>query len=413
MIRSLRTGVTGLKTNQLRMDVVGNNISNANTIGFKRSRTAFTEVLGQQLLGTSRMAGGTGVNPSFIGMGASVGSVDQTWAQGALENTSIATDLSLNGDGFFMVRASEERLLTRAGNFSFNRLGQMVTASGLTVQGWQFDSITGAMGVGVPTDVQVNLNERAAGEVTTEAFIGGNLNADTEIGAAPVPISTAIYDEQGKAHTLVLNLTKTAANEWDIEVDYGGPDAAAPFTVGAGPYSITFGVDGRIDLGASDLPAITWNTSNVTSGAAIALDASAFTQYSASTSAAFRDQNGYASGTVSGYTITSEGILQLNFSNGETRNVFQLAVANVNNPNGLEQRGEGFYSVTSASGELQLGRAGRDLPTAVISGTLEMSNVDLATEFTDMIVAQRGYQAAARIITTSDEMLQETVQLKR
>src|SRR5690554_466712 len=136
-------------------------------------------------------------------------------------------------------------------------------------------------------------------------------------------------------------------------------------------------------------------------------------QTSGSTSATFQDQNGAGSGQLAGFSINPEGILELNFTNGEQQKAFQIAIGNVNNPNGLEQKGENFYSTRSASGDLQLMRAGRDLPTAVVSGTLEMSNVDLATEFTDMIIAQRGYQASARVITTSDEMLQETVQLKR
>ncbi len=409
MIRSLRTGVSGLKTNQLRMDVVGNNVANVNTIAFKRSRAAFNEVLGQQLLGVGRTAGGTGINPSFVGLGVAVGSIDQNWGQGALESTGNSTDLALSGDGFFIARQGDRHLLTRAGNFTFNRNGQLVTASGLPIQGWAFNQ-DGSLITGAPTDIEVNFNAQAPAKFTENVSLGGNLSADMEVGDT-TSVSMIIYDQQGTAHNVVVAFEKTADNVWDYEIIPDSSVVPSAFTPTPATGTLTFASDGKLPAGTSQT--LTWDATYVGGSPTITIDLEKITQYSGSTTAGFRDQDGYASGSLTGYSINPEGIVQLNFSNGQQQKIFQLAIGHVNNPNGLEQQGENYYSTGAASGELQLARAGRDLRTAVVAGTLEMSNVDLATEFTDMIVAQRGYQASARLITTSDEMLQETVQLKR
>ena len=368
MIRSLRTGISGLKSNQTRLDVTGNNIANVNTVAYKRSRAAFNEVLGQQLLGVGRTAGGSGINPSFVGLGVSVGSIDQNWSQGSLENTGVATDLALNGDGFFIARAGDQNLLTRAGNFTFNREGKLVTANGLNVQGWAYDQ-DGSLNTGSLEDVMLDFNESTSAK-----------------------------------------FTKSANNTWSYDIEYAGDETPAPFTDVTG-QTLTFNSDGTIDsVGDTTLD---WDANYVDGAETIQLDFGDLTQNAGSTTAVFQEQDGYTSGSFDGFSIKPDGTVEANFTNGQQIKKFQLSIGNVNNPNGLEQQGENFYKVSSASGDLQLRRAGRDVKTAVVAGTLEMSNVDLASEFTEMIVAQRGYQAAARIITTSDEIMQETVQLKR
>ncbi len=414
MIRSLRTGVSGLKSNQTRMDVVGNNIANVNTVGFKRSRVAFNEVLGQQMLGVGRTAGGSGINPSFVGLGVSVGSVDKNWGQGALEYTGVKTDFALSGDGFFLASDGDRTMLTRAGNFTFNREGELSTSTGLKVQGWKFDQLTGEIGAGAPANIQVNFNAQAPAKLSTEASIVGNLSSGTEAGSGTT-LTKAFYDDQGNAHTAVIRLTKdpNAANTWTTEITYSGDLTPPPFTPPANG-SLVFKSDGSIDEANSNVGALQWNDSySINPGQSLAFDFTGLTQNNGSTTAVVGDQDGYPSGSLSDWSIDADGVLKLNFTNGEQQKLFQLAIGQVNNANGLEQQGDNFYSTTSASGDLMVGRAGRDLRTSVVAGTVEMSNVDLATEFTDMIVAQRGYQASARIITTSDELLQETVQLKR
>ncbi len=429
MIRSLRTGVSGLKSNQTRMDVVGNNIANVNTTAFKRSRAAFNEVLGQQLLGVGRTAGGSGINPSHVGLGVSVGSIDQNWGQGSLENTGIQTDLALNGDGFFIASpkkgtSSDQRMLTRAGNFTFNQNGEFVTANGLNVQGWAFDD-EGTLNTGQLQNVQFDPNAQSAAKRTETISIGGNLSAelsanasDPDLDADRTSISTVIYDEQGTPKTVTIAFTKSQ----DMGVD-GNTEDAWDFTVkdpetgtDLGTGSLAFDAQGK--LSSPSTADFDWDIDGNGADETFTLDfgdsdSGGITQFSGSTTTAVTDQDGNSPGTLAGYSINPEGVLELNFTNGEQKKLFQLAIGNVNNANGLEQQGENFYTTTSASGDLQLGRAGRDVRTAVVAGTLESSNVDLATEFTEMIIAQRGYQASARVITTSDEIMQETVQLKR
>lgn len=425
MIRSLRTGVSGLKSNQVRMDVVGNNIANVNTIAFKRSRAAFNEVLGQQLLGVGRTAGGTGINPSFVGLGVSVGSIDQNWTQGALENTGVATDLALSGDGFLVAKAGDRTLLTRAGNFTFNRNGELVTANGLNIQGWAFDR-DGSLTTGALSNVRIDPNATAPARATDNVQIGGNISADAQVGDVTT-VSTVVYDARGKSQTLIVKMEKTEAigengsivDQWTLTIeDTEGNVIDSGQELEFDSTGTLISIDGDDVADGATGFSFEWDLDGDGTPEELTLqlaeDGRTFlTQHSGSTTATVQEQNGQSAGSIVGYSINPDGILELNFSNGQQQKLFQLALGDVNNPNGLEQVGENFYQLTSASGDLQLGRAGRDLSTSVVAGVLEMSNVDLATEFTDMIVTQRGYQASARIITTSDEMLQETVQLKR
>lgn len=444
MIRSLRTGISGLKVNQIRMDVVGNNIANVNTVAFKRSRAAFAEVLGQQLLGVGRTAGGTGINPSSVGLGVGVASIDQNWGQGALEHTSITTDLALNGDGFFVVRQGDQEMLSRAGNFTFNREGELVTSGGLNVRGWRFNPNTGELIPGQLQDVEMDINAQLPAKRTENISIGGNLPSGDEIDTVR-KVTGTVYDSRGTAKTVLVEFTRTTrmgdddgaggTEEFDVW-SFDVTDTEGNSLTGGGGGTISFGPDGQIvDINGNPIPDpasaadfefdfnydIDGDGLDETGAAGAETftlhfgneNGSTLTQSAGSDTATVQAQDGWASGTVSSYAINPEGILELTFTNGVQQKLFQLAVGKVNNPNGLEQQGENLYSTSSASGDVQLGRAGRDLRTAVVSGMLEMSNVDLGTEFTELIVAQRGYQASARVVTTSDELLQETVQLKR
>ena len=414
MIRSLRTGVSGLKSHQVRMDVISNNIANVNTTAFKRGRAAFNELLGQTLLGVGRTAGGRGINPAYVGLGVSVGSIDVNFAQGALENTGVATDLGINGDGFFVVRGGDRTYLTRAGNFTINRFGELVTNSGLQVQGWAFDE-NGELRSAALEDVRVPFSATAPPKQTENIYVRGNLNAELAAGET-VTVSTVVYDPQGKAKTIIIEFTKTSnPNEWQWNLlDEDGNPLGVTIT---SDNLITFDTQGNLDP-AEALQTFDWDIDNDGTLESFTLNLAgaddALTQYAGSTTATVRDQDGQPPGSLIGFSINQEGVVELNFSNGYQQKIYQLALGSVNNVNGLQQVGDNLWSLTSSSGDLALGRAGVELNrTVIVAGTLEMSNVDLATEFTDMIVTQRGYQASARIITTSDEMLQELVQLKR
>jgi len=410
MINSLLSGVSGIRSHQARMDVIGNNIANVNTPGFKRSRVAFNEVLAQLQLGVGRIAGGSGVNPSYVGRGVHIGAVDQDWSQGAFQSTNVPTDLSLSGDGFFITAGGGQTYLTRAGNFTFNANGELVTAAGLNVQGWSIDP-TGSIDMSQLRDVQIDFLAQGAADpkFTENMALAGNLSADAVAGDA-ITVSTAIYDEQGKAFNAIIEFTKNATtNQWDYEIRYDGAATPPPFATVTG--TIDFDVNGT--LVGPTASTITWDAAYVTGSPTITVDWNQFTQFSGSTTATVSDQDGYPAGRFVGYSIGVDGIVSLNFSNGEQQAAFQLALGTVYNPNGLLQLGENLYGLSAASGDIVMGRPGLELETSVVAGALEMSNVDLATEFTDMIVTQRGYQASARVVTTSDELLQEVVQLKR
>ena len=386
------------------MDVIGNNIANVNTTGFKRSRAIFHEVLAQLQLGVASL------NPSYAGRGVHVGSIDQDWTQGSFQTTNMPTDLALSGDGFFLASGSDQTFLTRAGNFTFNNSGELVTASGLNVQGWVIDA-NGDIDRSQLSNVQVDFLAQGAADpkFTENVMLSGNLSADAATGES-ITVSTAIYDEQGKAFNAVIEFTKTAtANQWDYEVRYDGAAAPPPFATVTG--TVDFDIDGSLISPLTTT--LTWDAAYVASAAPITVDLSEMTQFSGSTTATVSDQDGFTAGRFVGYIIDVNGVVSLNFSNGENQPAYQLALGNVYNPNGLLQLGENLYGLSAASGDLLLGRSGFEFKTSVVSGVLEMSNVDLATEFTDMIVTQRGFQASARVVTTSDELLQEIVQLKR
>lgn len=415
MIRSLRTGVTGLRGNQLRLDVIGNNIAGVNTAGFKRSRVLFQDALSQRLGTGGHVGGDSSRNPSHIGHGVAVGAVDTIWSQGTLEYTDVPTDLAIGGNGFFVARSSQGNVLTRGGAFEFDANGFLVSPGGLRVQGWMAGA-NGQIATGALQDIRLDPTQTAPPVRTTTMALTGNLSALREVGSSePLTMSSVIYDGAGRAHTTVLTVEKTADNEWTLvsaEIA-GNPDAtppvpATPLTIANGV--LTFDAEGRLTSGG-----------NVTLGGAfpdgsglnIALDMSKLTQFGGSTTTSVARQNGTPAGELVDFGFDQEGRLMLAFSNGVRRPAAQLALGTVTNPDGLSSSGDGFYSATAASGGIRLGRAGHEIGATLIAGAVESSNVDLAQEFTDMIVAQRGYQASARVVTTSDELLQETVMLKR
>lgn len=407
MISSLRTGVSGLKTHQTKMDVTGNNIANVNTIGFKRSRTAFTDVLGQRMLGTNRSSRGAAVNTSFVGFGVQVSSIDRNWNQGALENTSYATDLALNGDGFFIVSNGERDMLSRNGRFEFGADGKLINKGGMNAQGFNVDA-NGNVDQSALVDIEINWSSQSLANATDEVVVGGNLSADAAV-SAQVNISTVIYDDQGSPHTALITYEKTADDTWSYDVTYGGSLTPAVFADATG----TLNFDTQGGLVSSTPISVTWDAEYTDSETTFDINIENVTQTSGNDTAIVRSQDGYQSGKLVGYNIAPNGMVSLNYSNGESENLYQMAIATVNNPNGLDNIGDGLYATTASSGNMIKGRAGSEIETGIVAGALEMSNVDLATEFTDMIVAQRGYQAGARVITTSDEILQETVNLKR
>ncbi len=404
MMRSMYTGVSGLRNHQIRLDVIGNNIANVNTVGFKRSRTTFQDIFYQTMRGASSPQGGRGgTNPIQVGLGMSVGSVDTIHSQGNLQTTGKMTDLAIQGSGFFILSDGDNTYFTRAGNFNRDQLGYLVNPSdGLRVQGWMASGgVFPALTEDNLTDIRIPIGETVGAKATTRIAYDQNLDAATTVGTGYLkPVQ--VFDSQGTTHTVTVTFTKTGANAWDWSAEVGG--------VPAGNGTITFDTDGRF-LNQTGGPVVfdAGQAGNVT----IDLDFSGVTQYAGSTTVQASERDGYPMGTLESFKIDANGVITGVYSNGQSQKLAQVALANFSNPGGLSKLGRNLYQESNNSGISQIGQAGTGGRGTIAPGSLEMSNVDLAKEFTDMIVTQRGFQANSRIITTSDEMLQELVNLKR
>ncbi|MCU1579276.1 MAG: flagellar hook protein [Rhodoglobus sp.] len=391
MLRALYSAISGLRSHQTMLDVTGNNIANVNTTGFKASATQFQDTLSQLTQGASGPQAETGgSNPAQIGLGVRVAAISTNFAQGSSQATGRSTDMMISGNGFFMVQSAGENLYTRAGSFSFDASGQLVTPDGSVVQGW-----TAIAGVINPTpggigNIVLPENAVAPAVQTTIAKLSGNLPA----GAATGDIVTRdidVYGAVGDLRTVSMKFTRTAAG-WDVA-------AADGTTTVNGAITFTSGV---INATGS-----TMTVNGVT------VDFTTITGYAGLNTVKLDSQNGREPGTLQSFSLSKDGTLVGSFSNGATDPIARIALATFVNPGGLEKAGGSTYRTSINSGSASVGTAGTAGIGSLAAGALEMSNVDLSQEFTNLIVAQRGFQANARIITTSDEVLQELTNLKR
>ncbi|MCS5487756.1 flagellar hook protein FlgE [Curtobacterium flaccumfaciens pv. beticola] len=391
MLRSLYSGISGLRSHQEMLDVTGNNIANVNTVGFKSSSTVFQDTLSQMTQGAGGPQTGIGgTNPAQIGLGVQVAGVSTNFAQGSAQATGKATDLMISGDGFFVTRLGNDTVYSRAGAFDFDADGRLVSADGKIVQG--YPATNGVVNQGGQLgDIVLPLDAAAPATRTTTATVTGNLPSETAVGGTRVREST-VFDASGTKQTLTLTYTRTATG-WSV----AGTDGQG----GTGTGTLTFGVDGKLTAGGS-----------LTVGG-IAVDMTQLSGFATLDTSSIASQNGKAAGTLQGYSIAKDGTVVGTFSNGASLAIGRIALATFANPAGLEKTGASGYRATANSGQATVGAPGDPGVGQLASGTLEMSNVDLSQEFTNLIVAQRGFQANARIITTSDEVLQELTNLKR
>ncbi|HEY0509320.1 MAG TPA: flagellar hook protein FlgE [Blastococcus sp.] len=433
MLRSMFSAISGLKAHQTKMDVTGNNIANVNTVGFKSSQTVFQDTLSQVI-----RAGGApaddrgGTNPAQVGLGAKVAAITTNWTQGATQSTGRSTDFMIEGDGFFVTRGTGgEQLFTRAGSLDFDGAGKLVTPDGSVLQGWMAQA-DGTVNVNGPIDdLSVPYGQLVSPKATDEARIVGNLPSDSAITTPPTALQTGItmYDSQGVAQKVFYNLTRTAANTWDIQVTHANGDTLATVS------DVRFTTDGTLDLSAAGLassgitppgllPAFNPNDDAMVGGVVtpgrypswdsdVRIDISGLTQYGETNTLGAPGQSGYALGSLQSFQLGADGTIMGVYSNELRQPIGRLALASFNNPGGLEKSGNSSFRVGVNSGVAQVGTAGAGGRGALMSGALEMSNVDLAEEFTGLIVAQRGFQANSRVITSSDEILQDLVNLKR
>lgn len=463
MMRSLYSGVSGLKNHQTRMDVIGNNVSNVNTHGFKAERVTFMDMISQEIKGASEPRENIGgINPQQVGLGVMMASIDKIMTQGSLQNTGKNTDVSISGDGFFIIREGEKQFYTRAGQFDLDKDGYYVhPGTGLRVQGW--NARTDAQGnayINTATsidDIRIPLYQKKEARATTEIVYESNLNQAVDAVPPDVTedqlqefligdpskrrghVSTInVFDDQGNKREFRLEFYKAGENRWKVRaglenadrvsvnvVGPGGQDTSVggnnEFEIGFSPdgkiQSVSDGVDtanqGRLDVNISfriaGNPAT--QTFKLNMGEAGALKG--VTQFASSFTTRAKEQDGYPMGYMESFSIDSSGTVTGTFSNGVKEPLARLALAVFTNAGGLTKEGETKYAQSINSGTANIGEATIGGRGRINAGLLEMSNVDLAEQFTDMIVTQRGFQANSRTITTSDQMIQEVLSLKR
>lgn len=461
MMRSLYSGVSGLQNHQVRMDVLGNNISNVNTVGFKKGRVNFQDLISQSMAGAARPTEELGgVNPKQVGLGMNIAAIDTIHTQGSLQTTGVMTDLAIQGDGFFILRTGNKNLYTRAGAFGLDENGHLVNpANGMRVQGWQAEEEGGRIFINTSAsigDLVIPVGSKDPARATQEVFLACNLDKRTpEIpaGAGPEAVregtwttSFDIYDSFGNTHTLRVDFTKRAGepNRWNVtvtidpelentntqvEVGPGGNNNANTFILEFSNLGTLLAVEDaagdRLTEGALQVP-VAFNVAGATPTAegpvrqtfnlnlgTVGSPTNTVTQFAEKSSTKAFRQDGFGMGYLEAFKIDQSGVITGVFSNGNNRELGQIALASFINPGGLEKAGENTYAVTNNSGEPNIGPSGIAGKGKIIAGALEMSNVDLAEQFTDMIVTQRGFQASSRTIQTSDQMLQELLTLKR
>jgi flagellar hook protein FlgE len=433
MLRSLYSGISGLHAHQQMMDVTGNNIANVNTVGYKASVVQFQDTLSQMLGAAGAPQNGQGgTNPAQVGLGVRNAGILSNWSQGSQETTGRAGDMMIQGDGFFVARSGNEDLYTRAGSFSFDANGKLVTATGDSVQGWTAtNGIVNA--AGKPGDIQMPLGATISPKPTLNMTLKGNLSSDdvpdplnptnsgpsaTNPGNYVTTIPIKVYDPQGATHSVLATFTRTAndnvadTSTWTVDFTKDDPaNPGTPITIGSTTMNFEGGksTDGA-GTAVTKLPAI-----GTAPDGPYTVDVTDITSYAGLSDARVFDTDGQTAGALTSlsYTVSDTGQIIGVYSNGLKQVLGQIAMATFKNVNGLEKTGDSMYRSTVNSGYAQIGQPGSAGMGQVISGALEMSNVDLAQEFTNLVIAQRGFQANSRIITTSDEILQELVSMKR
>lgn len=416
---ALYSGVSGLKTNGQAMSVIGNNLANTNTIGFKGSRTVFSDLL------SSSISSSSGI--SQVGRGVSVSTVDNVFSQGTFESTESNLDVAIEGDGFFMLKevGDQTPYYSRAGSFRFDDDGYLVTPEGLRVQGKEFDA-DGTVIAGDPGDIQIADTGLIGGSVTNALTLNTNLDSSeailplgglviTDPNTFNYSSSIQVFDTLGGPHLLTTYFIKTAANTWNwawsAEQEGGG------IIQGTGASTLNFTADGILTNDALTppldtigfIPGLDWNNSTTPTPIEITFDT---TQFNSASTVISQEQDGFGAGDLTGVNIDPEGIVLASYSNGEQISISQLVLSKFVNPNGLSKAGSNLYAATTSSGPPRTGIPGPELGK-LFTNSLEQSNVDMADEFVKMITIQRGFQANSKIITTVDELLGELINLKR
>ncbi|WP_203417481.1 flagellar hook protein FlgE [Kineococcus radiotolerans] len=456
------SGVSGLRSHQTMMDVVGNNIANVNTAGFKSSSVVFADTLSQ----LTKAAGAptdaaAGTNPAQVGLGVRVNAITQNMTQGSAQATGKSTDLMLQGDGMFAIQQGDGTFYSRNGSFTLDANGSVVTNDGGYVMGWKADAAGAVNTNGQIGKLVIPSDTVMPAVATTEAKFKGNIDrtfktptalpaADQYVtGSSPgdgvikgtaVTSSFSSYDDQGIATKVFVTFTNdvnytaaTAAstdangvvtpakaavyeptNVWHVKaVDSNGKEVVLKKADGTTAETVEFDPDGAAK-GTNSMVA-TVEGAGTKADSTVSLDLTGLTSYVGTTGTSNVNPvaDGAPIGTLTGFSFGTDGVITGNYSNGYKQTLGQIAIASFNNSAGLRKEGNSLYSVSTNSGQPVFGIAGSAGRGSILAGSLEMSNVDLSAEFTNLILAQRGFQANSKVITSSDELLQDLVNLKR
>ncbi len=402
MNRALFAGLAGTISNQIRLDVIGNNLANSNTIGFKQSRVTFRDTYYQTLRGgyaSTQSCGG--VNPIQVGSGNGLASVQTLYTQGSLGSTGQPLDAAIEGPGMFVVKYGDTPYYTRDGSFTLDDSYTLVSAhSGMRVQGWM--AADGVIDTTSPIgDLAFPVGQLANGEATGKVTMSGNLNADSVEGQETIT-SIQVYDSLGNSHQLTVTMTKNAtANTFDVSVECEGVTATG---------QLVFDDMGRL---ASGSPInISFDPANgAASPQGVDVDFSEITQLARDSDTVARSQDGRPPAALVEVYVQEGGLIQGTYSDGSQLTLGQLALASFANTAGLERRGNNLYSAGAAAGDISIGAPDTGGRGKVVAQALELSNVDLTEAFVDMISTQRAFQASTRVISAADKLLEEVMRL--
>lgn len=434
---AMNSGISGLQAFSNAMSVIGNNLANANTAGFKASRTLFADLIPDTVTGT----GGA----SQIGRGAGLSTVDNIFVQGSIESTSSNLDLAIEGPGFFIVRNPDNLTnnYTRAGSFRLDENGYLINPEGYIVQGYASSAAGGYEDL--ISDIRINTRSSVPGKASTMVGLTTNLNAQSEIltwdidnptTSSNFATTSEIYDSLGNTHLITTYFTKTATNQWEYhqtvsaaEIDNaaGNPTNTDGTIVEVASGAFTFDSQGLLteiapDGGTAITPAdptwpvvpipagsLDWNNGAETQALNYEMN---ITQFATDSKVVTQQVDGYPSGYLNDISVDTEGVITGTYSNGQSRGLAKLALGKFANNNGLQKIGKNLYKATNDSGPADVGTPGSGLGS-IFANSLEQSTVDIAEEFTKMIVTQRAFQANSKTITTTDEMLNEVINMKR
>jgi flagellar hook protein FlgE len=405
--------LSGLDASSDELSVIANNLANLNTIGFKTQRTLFQDLFYQQI-GSS----GSG-DPVQEGVGVNVAGIDSDLTQGSIESTGVPTDVAIQGGGYFIANKAGETVYTRAGDFTINSSGQLLTEDGSVVQG--YPAVNGVVNANATLgNLTISTGTTNPPQVTSNVQLTLNLDSGAAVGGT-FSTSVAVYDSLGGSHVLTYNFTKTAANTWTYNVTIPAADVSKtgnPVSISTG--TLVFNGAGQLTTPAANVTAIP--VAGLADGASnmsfnwdlySSTGTGLLTQVSGASATSATQQDGFASGTLVSYAISSDGTIDGTFSNGQTAALGQIALASFTNEQGLVRNGSNEYLASLSSGQANVGAPGTGGRSTLSGGSLEESNVDIATQFAELIIAERSYQANAKSVTTFDEVTQTAINLKQ